>query len=596
LAELTHSIDTNHMLTALECVLALTRVLVRAPCNDLTVPPLFLSRLHCSLSFNQLGPEGAQLLSDVVSHTRTISTLDVCNNDFGADGARHFAAGLAENRSLTNLDMSHNRLTGEHPFDDVGGVIAIAESLGTRHCALAFLNLSYNRIANEKSTAGCVALGGVIATNCTLERVLLNTLPLFVQELRGTDGVTSVDFSGKNVGLDDLSVIACLISGNPILKSIDLRFNPQINSTQGAGALGNALMNNRRARVEFIFMDRYEVSPTTVTLALVNASLSPNDMVLLGAVLKWNDTLKELVLKDNLICGVAACTIEGHDLQGLKQLCVGLAANHSIQVLDLSNNAIMHEGGKLIAEMLLQNNTLHTVFLARNGLCREGYSSHCRQIVDTLRYNKQITHLDLHDNDVQPDVIERLAAILPHSNTLANLDIRDNDISRDAGTAFGHALDHNFSLKSLGMGTSTLDLVALKEDKLTELNLGQSYLGPGGVIILCQLLQFSENLALLDLSENGMGLAGGKAVGELMSANEGIHKYNLQGNGLCGIEYDFANSKWKGRYDTSVIDKFCGVIQRSKADRTVDVRNNSIKPALAKHLFKHFGKSFLYQN
>ena len=530
----------------------------------------------------------------MVSHTRTISTLDVRNNDFGVKGALEFAVGLADNISLTNLDLSHNRLTGEPPFDDVGGIVALAESLGTSHSALAFLDLSYNHIANEKSTGGCVALGGVIAQNGTLERVLLNTLFLYVQELRGKDGVTSVDFSGKNIGLDDLSVIACLISGNPFLKSIDLRLNPQINSTTGAGALGSALMSNQRARVEFVYVDRYELSPTTVTLSMPNANLGPSDMVLLGAVLKWNHTLKELVLKDNMMCGVATCTVEGHNLHGAKQLCIGLATNHSIEVLDVSGNAIMHEGAKLFADMLLQNDALHTLLMGRNGLCREGYSSHCRQIVDALRYNKQVTHLDLQDNDLQPDVIERLAAILPHTNTLANIDFRDNDISRDAGTAFGQSLDHNFSLRSLGMGNSTLDLVALKEDKVTELNLGQSYLGPGGVIILCQLLQFSENLASLDLSENQMGIAGGKALAELMSTNEGIHKYNVQSNGLCGIEYDFGNSKWKGRYDTCVIDKFCTIIQRSKADRTVDVRNNSIKPALAKHLYKHFGKSFVY--
>merc|ERR1712216_463474 len=246
-------------------------------------------------------------------------------------------------------------------------------------------------------------------------------------------------------------------------------------------------------------------------MGMPNANLGPSDMALLGAVLKWNHTLKEFLLKNNMMCGVATCTAEGHNLHGAKQLCIGLAENHSIEVLDISGNAIMHEGAKMFAEMLLQNDTLHTLYLGRNGLCREGYSSHCRQIVDALRYNKQITHLDLHDNDLQPDVIERLAAILPHTNTLANIDFRDNDISRDAGTAFGRSLDHNFSLRSLGMGNSTLDLVALKEDKLTELNLGQSYLGPGGVIILCQLLQFSENLASLDLSENQMGVAGGKA-------------------------------------------------------------------------------------
>ena len=104
----------------------------------------------------------------MVSHTRTISTLDVRNNDFGVKGALEFAVGLADNISLTNLDLSHNRLTGEPPFDDVGGIVALAESLGTSHSALAFLGLSYNHIANEKSTGGCVALGGVIIAITTV--------------------------------------------------------------------------------------------------------------------------------------------------------------------------------------------------------------------------------------------------------------------------------------------------------------------------------------------------------------------------------------------------------------------------------------------
>ena len=91
-----------------------------------------------------------------------------------------------------------------------------------------------------------------------------------------------------------------------------------------------------------------------------------------------------------------------------------------------------------------------------------------------------------------------------------------------------------------------------------------------------------------------MGLDGGKAVAELMAANEGIHRYALQQNGLCGIEYDFANSKWKGRYDATAINSFCTTVRSTKVDRTIDIRNNSVKADLARLLRRNFGKSFIF--
>lgn len=534
-------------------------------------------------------------MSDLFTANRTISSYDISNNHFGADGARHVAVGLRKNRGLTRLDISQNRLTGDQPFDDTGGIVDIAESLEEVHNSLVILDLHSNHVSDGSSaSAGCYSLGGVIAANTTLEWVLLNSLPLLVQDLRGAHArVTSLDFSGKDIALDDLAVISCLIANNAVLRSIDFRANPKINTIEGSGALGSALSKNQTARVEYVFMDRWSLGPTTVELNLTLANLAPYDMVLMGAVLRWNTTLQTLILRQNNICGVKTLTQEeGYDLEGLQQLCAGLAANAGVTLLDLSQNSIRHEGAKLIADMLLQNEAIRTIHLGHNGLCRVGYSSHARQIVETLKHNKTLTYLSLHNNFLQPDVLEALAKVLPLTNTIRHIDLRNSVVSKKAGDAFAHAMEHNYSLELLGLGNSTLDLNMIKDDRLTELNLARGFLGSGGVIIICKLLQYCEQLKKLDLAENGMGIDGGKAVAELMAMNENIQFYGLAMNGLCGIEYDFALSKWKGAYDLSVLNAMCSSVRSSKADRTIDISMNNIKADTARLLRRDFGKSF----
>ena len=117
-----------------------------------------------------------------------------------------------------------------------------------------------------------------------------------------------------------MSVISCLIANNHVLKSIDFRYNPKINTVEGSGALGRALSTNTTAQVEFVYMDRWSLSPTTITLELVNVNLAPYDMVLMGAVLRWNTTIQELNIRENVICGVKTLKEDGHDLEGFKQL------------------------------------------------------------------------------------------------------------------------------------------------------------------------------------------------------------------------------------------------------------------------------------
>ena len=70
---------------------------------------------------NALGDAGAVALSTALSSSisssarfgaaRTLTRLNLCDNEIGATGGVALAAALAENRVLTHVDLAHNNLT-----------------------------------------------------------------------------------------------------------------------------------------------------------------------------------------------------------------------------------------------------------------------------------------------------------------------------------------------------------------------------------------------------------------------------------------------------------------------------------------------------
>ncbi len=152
--------------------------------------------------------------------------------------------------------------------------------------------------------------------------------------------------------------------------------------------------------------------------------------------LRSNVACKRLDLKGNNIRGSAAESF-GHCLKENKSLlsvclewnalgmletafsifCEGLSHNVTLQVLDLRNNQISHDGATQLAAALKNNQRLKSLDLRWNNVGLIGG----RAILNALRSNKTIVKLDLAGNNVPNDVMKAIEAAVASNADYSSL-------------------------------------------------------------------------------------------------------------------------------------------------------------------------------
>jgi Ran GTPase-activating protein (RanGAP) involved in mRNA processing and transport len=108
-----------------------------------------LSLTNCLLPFPE-SQASLTSLTDLLTHSRKLQTLNLSSNDLGPDSALHLAQGLMQNSlkgSLRSLNLNSNRLTSK-------GISLICESL-LQHSKLESLFINDNQL---DSSAGVGAL------------------------------------------------------------------------------------------------------------------------------------------------------------------------------------------------------------------------------------------------------------------------------------------------------------------------------------------------------------------------------------------------------------------------------------------------------
>lgn len=90
---------------------------------------------------------------------------------------------------------------------------------------------------------------------------------------------------------------------------------------------------------------------------------------------------------------------------GMSAIAEGLAANKSLQVLDLSNNQICHNGGRLLCLALKRNKTLRSLDMRWNNIGVAGG----REFLSALQHNKTLINLQLAGNNIPSDTLKAIA-------------------------------------------------------------------------------------------------------------------------------------------------------------------------------------------
>ena len=206
----------------------------------------------------------------------------------------------------------------------------------------------------------------------------------------------------------------------------------------------------------------------------------------------------------------------------------------SLQVLDVSFNAICDDGAEALAEALHTNNSLQVLNVSNNVISVDG----AKALAEALHVNKTLKTLHLYDNKIGVEGAVSLSEALVHNYTLQELDVSDNVINVAGAKALAEALHVNKSLKVLLLEATNIDpegAVSLSEalvhnHTLQELDVSCNHIGVNGARALAEALHTNNSLQVLAVAWNGISEDGAKALAEALHTNNSLQVLGVSEN------------------------------------------------------------------
>lgn len=206
-----------------------------------------LSLTCLALSFNALGSAGGRALGDCLSDGRlpALRSLQLCCCGLGSTGASSIAVGLRSARSLTHLDLCDNEVA------DVGAHALAAEM---PHARLEELLLARNGLSDRSGQILATALGK--RRKCSLRTLVLASNGLrdasaiaFANVLsaprpRGNRSLAVLDLSANKMGMSAVVALGDTIVANSSLTVLNLARNERID-VESLAVLEGLLAYNR---------------------------------------------------------------------------------------------------------------------------------------------------------------------------------------------------------------------------------------------------------------------------------------------------------------------------------------------------------------
>ena len=360
---------------------------------------------NLDLTQNELGNAPFQILADVLGTNTTLTALNLADNELSKADFESLAAALGKNATLRSLNLTYN--APSH-----AGVKSLAAALETNR-SLKDLNLSWNNL----DPASADSLAASLTRNTTLTKLDLscNSLGNSPSLLFKTKtALTKLDLTGNNLGPATAESIGAALTTNTTLTFLDLCANNL--GPAGAASLGAALKTNL----------------TLAKLNLSDNSLGSSGAESLAAALKTNATVTELNLsKNNFGPG------------GAESLADALKTNTALTKLDLQLNNLGPASAESLAAGFKTNASLTELNLSHNPL------TDVKSLAATLETNRSLKDLNLSWNNLCPASADSLAASLTTNTTLTKLDLSGNNLGPAGGESLATALETNTTLKYL---------------------------------------------------------------------------------------------------------------------------------------------------
>ena len=359
---------------------------------------------NLDLSQNELGIGHFQILAYALGTNTTLTALNLTDNELGNAGFESQAAALGKNATLTSLDLTHNELSH-------AGVNSLVAALETNR-SLKDLNLSWNKLC----PANVDSLAASLTRNAALTKLDLSCNRLGDSTLlfKTKTSLKELVLTGNDLGPATAESIGAALTTNTTLTCLDLSVNNL--GPSGAASLATALKTN-----------------TTLTkLYLSDNNLGFSGAESLAAALKTNSTVTELNLsKNNLGPG------------GAESLADALKTNTALTKLDLQFNKLGPASAESLAAGFKTNASMTELNLSYNAL------TDVKSFAAALETNRSLKDLNLSWNKLCPASADSLAASLTMNTTLRTLDLSGNNLGAVGAKSLATVLETNTTLKNL---------------------------------------------------------------------------------------------------------------------------------------------------
>ena len=285
------------------------------------------------------------------------------------------------------------------------------------------------------------------------------------------------------------------------------------------------------------------------SVQFVNLNCNQFEGHLIGKSLVNNDSVNDLRICQNHICGTTICDslksnrklqtlhIGQNSLrhEGGTQIGQSLETNKHLKILMLNNNELGPRGAVAIGQSLRTNNTLEELNLNTNQLGVESGNA----LGDGLHHNKSLRKLDLYCNNLYPGGAKRIGNALNTNSHLNELNLIKNKLDSEDGIALGEGLKNNNTLEKfhisynlLGLEGGIPILSSLQTNSLLELKMDYTLLGPKAGVVIAQALRNNRTLQKFSINGNKLDYLSGIAIGQSLQTNNSLQELDLTNNNL----------------------------------------------------------------
>ena len=493
---------------------------------------------HINISGNKITIKTATVIAAVISNSKRLQHLDLCNCETPATGLITILKSLSGLQQLIYLNVGFNTFSINFA-KEVAKVLLNNKylvHLNLKSCILnrcvfvfkerqlqhlRYLNLHKNIFSN-KSTA---TLETLISAKVNLQKLDVSYCIMTTEGMKNIIGSLKMIHSLKCINISHCKIsssvqelLLAAISSNEQLEHLNLA-NCQLHATNIARII---FALSRRSILKYLNLQSnllHSSKPSS------EGHLPSEPVMQLAAVIN-NNTFLEYI-------NLSHCGLSGSDVTCITTALSGLSY---LQYFNISHNKINDEAAVGVASVIISNPSLE--HLCMTNCCME--EDGIRKVAEALLVCKHLRTLDLKDNHITYLSNKRIWEIICNNPLIEHFNMPHCDNAFNCEIDFNKIF--NFRLSYLDLGSNNLNssvATALASfirtaGTIKSLNISYCDLPEDGLLAILSVLSNAENLHYLNMASNKLTEKGAILLCEMLKTNQMITTLILTDCGFTG--------------------------------------------------------------